>query len=488
MSLRMNTDVTLLAHSSTKFSFVVFSTTQKAKMRSSVVERKKELECAIELRRKEMEELEGRKARLGEELGMDLSLVEGGNLEAAFPVVEYCGSRPKRNARQIPMEQFGSIMTQFDIAAKAIAQDNRTLEQQLHDLRRSIKLEGQRFLNMKKRSKDLADISGVTFSPSASKRDGEKGEVSNSLDDSQFTVDETPAQLGVKKAIIAKEIRAGRHLVKKKEQAVLSVASAMQERQEAVDQLNMVYNDIRVVDRDIKCEKEALRELIAEHDIVDAKLNEAIEANVSKTRLLIEQGIHEIKAEIDETVNGSRRGQERVMKAQEFRIEQLERRLECIQKSLKNNHLWRDVDSILSHRWASRGGEIVSTDVEATMYDVEAIIPPQERCHPAIYNLFLTEKERLARNISLLNIIAKEKEEVIDALACKAEGLARECQQAIQELDHVASTAAYEEELQRVESMEYIQKQRLHYSELFREMWQLKTKSQGLSWRNLPKS
>ncbi|AAZ12065.1 uncharacterized protein TEOVI_000503700 [Trypanosoma equiperdum] len=452
-------------------------------MRANPIERRKERETALSVRQRELEELRQRKAQLGEELGMELSALEGDNLAAAFPVIQYCGSRPKKDAKKIPVESLGSVMNQFEIAIKAISQNNRDIEQQITDLNRTIGVEAQRFTKLKRHSKELADATGVSLDPNAvqhlagKSRDGE--DCSGGLKE----LEETTVVLEERKALVEKEIRAARQLVKKKEEAVLAMSSALESRQEEIDQLNRLYNDIRVVDRDIKCEKETLREIISEHDIVDTKLNEAIERNVSRTRLLIEQGINEIKTEIADSVSVSRRGQERVMKAQEFRIDQLEKRLDCINKALKNNHLTRDVEAIVSHKWAAAGDALVAATPDESMYDIEAIIPPQERCHPAIYNLLLTEKERLARRISLLGIIAKEKKEVIDALACKAEALARECQQAIQELDHVASAAAYEEEMQRVEAMEYIQKQRLHYSDLFKEMWKLKTKNQGPLWR-----
>nr|CCC91193.1 conserved hypothetical protein [Trypanosoma congolense IL3000] len=455
-------------------------------MRANSIERRKEREVALALRQRELDELRARKEQLSGELGMELSALGNEDISTAFPVIGYCGSRPKKDARKIPVENLGSVMNQFEIAIGAITQNNRDLKQQISELNRCIKSETENFVRLREAAKVLADSTGVSLDPNAVQHMGNKSRDGTENDESVQGEgeEETISSLTKQKILVAKEIRAGRQLVKKKEEAVLAIDNALQSRKSAVDELNALYNDIRVTDRDIKSEKETLRQIITEHDAVDAKLNEAIERNVSKTRLLIEQGTNEIKSELAETVSASRRGQERVMKAQEFRVDQLEKRLESIQRALKNNHLSRDVEAIVSQRWASGGDSLVEPYPEDCLYNIEAIIPSQETCHPAIYNLLLTEKERLARRISLLGIIAKEKKEVIDALACKAEALARECQQAIQELDHVASAAAYEEEMQRVEAMEYIQKQRLHYSDLFKEMWKLKSRAHGPLWKS----
>ncbi|KAH9580181.1 hypothetical protein LSM04_009760 [Trypanosoma melophagium] len=447
-------------------------------MRPNKVERRKELECAIALRRKEMEELRRRKAELEGALCMRSGALATGDLAAAFPVLDYCGPRPRRDVRQLPIEQVGTVMTQFDIALKAITQQNHSLQQQIDELNRRIKKEGQRCAKVKQDTKMLADTTGYQV--------GAAGELNGSKllnnDGEEVTVEE----LETKKAIIEREIRAGQLLIKKKEKTILNMSELLREREEILDEINALNNEIRVTDRDAKCEEEALQELNAEHAAVDAKLNAAMQINISSSRQIIQKGIEAIKDEIDETVNGARRGQERVIKAQDYRIDQLERRLECIQKALQSNHLVREVDSLLSRNWESNG-ELIVVDSEADMYDLEKIIPAQEKCHPVIYKLLLTEEERLSRRIETLNTIVKEKEDVIDALACKVEALSRECQKAIQELDELASGAAYEEEKQRLRAMEYIQEQRLHYSDLFFERQKLKSKALATSQKSICK-
>ncbi|RNC61216.1 hypothetical protein TcCL_ESM00982 [Trypanosoma cruzi] len=436
-------------------------------MRPNKIERRKELELAVALRQKELEGLRRRKAELEEELSITPQNLTSGDLSAAFPVLDYCGARPRKDLRTVPIERVGNMLTQFELASKAISERNQALMHEVNELNRRIKAQGKHYIRVSEQTKNLEDATGVRA------QGGDQASERRAFL-RQNETDVTPQELESRKALILKEIRTGRILLKKKEQTIFEMTNAVQLRREILDEIDALNNGIRVTDRDLKCEKEALQALIAEHDDVDAKLNKAMIAKESSSRLLIQEGIAEMRDEISGTVTESRQRQERVIKTQNYRIEQLEHRLECIEKALQNNNLLHGVDAALSQSWAAKG-DLMTLGDDVDMYDSDKINPSQERCHPAIYNLFLAEKNRLTRCISLLNLVAKEKEAVIDALGCKAEALSKECQEAIQELDQVASGAAYEEENQRVKAIEYIEQQRLRYSDLFFEKHRLKS-------------
>ncbi|EPY37984.1 hypothetical protein AGDE_05949 [Angomonas deanei] len=63
---------------------------------------------------------------------------------------------------------------------------------------------------------------------------------------------------------------------------------------------------------------------------------------------------------------------------------------------------------------------------------------------------------------------------------CKLDSLARECNDVIHELDELASGAAYAEESQRVEALQWIQEQRAYYNELYGEKQKLREESRKL--------
>lgn len=438
-------------------------------MRHNTTERRKELECAVALRQKEAEELQRRKAQLEEEISADpAGTTHPDDLSAAYPVLDYCGARPKKDVRSIPIEQVGGVMAQFELVKGNVAQRNRALQRQVHDLNRRIEVEGRRWRKVKQDTTSLADATGALINAPSGSNERESVPRAN---DADVTLEE----LEMRKALIAKEIRVGRQILEKKEKAILSMVDKIRERENLLDEIDALNNDIRVVDRDRKCEEETLRGLTAENDIVTAKLTKFEENNESASCLLIKSDIAEIKEEIGETVKGSRRSQERIMKAQDYRLEQLERRMECIEKALKSNRLARNVNTSLTRGWEASNGLILSGD-DVDMYDLDAINPAEEKCHPAIYKLLLIEKDRLSRRNTLLDTLADEKGRVVAALTCKVEALSRDCQEAIQDLDQVVSGAAYEEEKQRIKAMEYIHEQRMHYCSLLLEKVKLKTK------------
>ncbi|RNF06625.1 hypothetical protein TraAM80_03821 [Trypanosoma rangeli] len=438
-------------------------------MRPNKVERKRELEFAVALRQKELEELRHRRTQLEQGLCLSHDALDANDLSAIFPVLEYCGPKPRRDLRTIPIAHVGSVLMQFELAFKAISEHNQTLLHEVKELNRRIKAEGKNCAKVQENTKELEDTTGVKA------KSQEEANGRNSLL-FQNNTDVSLQELTSRKALIAKEIRTGQLLIKKKEESLLEMANTSRQRQELRDEINALNNDIRVIDRDLKCEKEALLALVAEHDDVDARLCKLM-ATRESTALIAntsQEGIAEIRSEISGTVAESRQRQERVIKTQNYRIEQLEHRLECIEKALQNNHLSRAVDAALSGTWASKG-ELMTLCNEEDMYDADKINPTQERCHPAIYNLFVTEKDRLSRSIGLLDLVGDEKEAVIVALRCKAEALSEECQDAIEELDQVTSDAAYEEEAQRLKAIEYVEEQRLRYADLFLEKSKLKS-------------
>ncbi|RNF05425.1 uncharacterized protein Tco025E_07784 [Trypanosoma conorhini] len=436
-------------------------------MRPNRVGRRKELEFAVALRQKELEDLRQRKAELEQGLCLTPDALATDGLYAVFPVLEYCGAKPRKDVRSIPIEHVGSVLTQFEVASKALSDRNQALRHEVRELNRRIKAEGKSCAKVRENTTQLEHTTGVTAKP-GNHANGSKPLVLQN--DTEVTLQE----LESRKALIAKEIRTGELLVKKKELSLVEMASISQQRQAVLDEIDALNNDIRVTDRDLKCEKETLQALIAEHDDVDARLQKALAARESTLLLTSQEGVAELKSEIHGTVADTRQRQERVIKTQNYRIEQLEHRLECIETALKNNHFTRAVDAALSRSWASKG-ELMTLANEEDMYDADKINPTQERCHPAIYNLFATERDRLSRYISLLELVGGEKEAVIVALRCKAQALSEECQDAIEELDQVTSDAAYEEENQRIKAIEYVEEQRMRYADLFLEKSKLKS-------------
>lgn len=434
-------------------------------MRATQSERVRELETAIALREHEIETLESQKEELQSQMAVTTPALRQDPLLASFPVLDYCGRKPRKQILSVPVEQVGNIMSQFDIANRTISQQNRKDESEIAELRRLLREQEKRHRQWSGKARKLSDDAGIDMAVVSSK--GCEGVMQLQAYESEASLQE----LAVRKQLIEKEIRAGNLVTHKKGNAIATLSTTIDARRAIIDEIDDMYNKIRVVDRDTTVELERIEKLNAgieeNHDFAAEKRN----GMDSVSRVLIEQDVADIRTEKTETVNNRRIPQERVVKAQDYRLAQLEKRLKAIDTALVNNHLDQGVEKILANNWAFNTID-VSEDKEE-MYDIEHIIPAQEKVHPGVYNLFLTEKETTHRTVSVLNIGAKEKEEVIAAMAVKLDALCQQYNLCIQELDVISADATFAEEAQRKQALMYVQEQRKYYEELQNEKHRL---------------
>ncbi|EPY27386.1 hypothetical protein STCU_05777 [Strigomonas culicis] len=435
-------------------------------MRATAAERERELEVAISLREKEIQELEERKAALKSQLVVATPALREDPLLASFPILDYCGKRAKKSLLTVPLEQVGNVLSQFDIAARAIALKNKEDGVQLSALRRQLGEQEKRHNQYSEKKQRIADEAGIDIKFITPKSHG--GDFALQDYCSEATIEE----LDTRKKVVLKETHAAKTIAAKKCNAIAELSQLVQDRKGLIDQIDELYNEIRVVDRDIAIEEEAIAHLTEDNKDADLWLADKNAPPEATSRALIEQDVIDLKLQKEETINEQRIPQERVVKAQDYRLAQLTKRLECVDRALKHNRLSRDVNRIVSSNWSEHTIEVPESREE--LYEIELIIPAQEKIHPGIYNLLLTEKEKTARNVSVLNISAKEKEEVIAALSCKLEALSRECNLAIQQLDELASGSAFAEESQRTEALQWVREQRSYYNDLYVERQKLR--------------
>lgn len=443
-------------------STVIF--TRKVIMRATEAERERELETAITLREREIEELEEQKRILQSQMVVATPALRSDPLLASYPALDYCGRKPRLSIRSIPIEQVGNTLSQLSIAERAIKQQNSKDSREIKNLRRLLREQEKRCSNWTAKAQALSDESGIDL-----KCISEKDLNALSVDDAGNgnIIEETNAR----RLVVLKEIKAGEVIRHKKGNVIKALTDDI-ENCGIIDTIDEIYNQIRVVDRDISVEMTAIARRTLEVEEVDACLEEKALATESASRMLMEQDVLDLRAEKEEMVNSQRIPQERVVKAQDYRLSQLESRLKAVDKALSSNHLTRDVQKIIANNWAYNTIDV--SENREDLYDIERIIPAQEKIHPGLYNLFLTEKEKSTRTVSVLNIVTKEKEEVKAALTCKLEAKCREYTMLIQQLDELASSANYAEEEQRKQALLWVREHRAYYNRLLAEKQQLR--------------
>ncbi|CCW61488.1 unnamed protein product [Phytomonas sp. EM1] len=432
-------------------------------MQATEPERVKELEAAISLRRKEIEDLEKQKALFqSEALGSD-SKLQHDPLLSSFPVIENYVECSKRSIQDIPVEQVVHVLSQLTIADRAIIKQNNNDAAELKGLQREIEKQQNKHNLLSSKLRELSDSIGLSRL-SASQQ--------------QQCANIPPLkELKARKKLVQREIQAGNVVREKKGNTITKLSAMVEARRSLIDEIDQLYNQLRVVDCDTTIEMEKIERLNAEVEDADLYLERKRQELDSVSFLLVRQDAMELKTEKNEVVNSQRIPQERVVKAQDYRLAQLEKRLKAVEKILHNNYLKRDVDKILINKWSSNTID-VSKDPK-DLYDIEQIIPAQEKIHPGVYNLFLSEKEKVSHTVSLLNIGTKEKEEVIASLVCKLEALCCEFNMIIEELDELTIKATHIEEAERKRALAFIQEQRSYIYTLTHE----KKKYSGSSMR-----
>ncbi|KPI83655.1 hypothetical protein ABL78_7311 [Leptomonas seymouri] len=434
-------------------------------MKATSAEREREIEASIAIREREIARLEQEKSDL--QVGMAASTPEMREdpLLASFPVLDYCGKRPRLSIKAIPLEQYGNTMIQLDIAKKAIEDQNQKDRLEIQELLRLIREQERNRKLIAEKITKVAENAGLDLKSLTARRRNEIAKMNNY--ESAISV----AELEARNRLVRREMKAATIVAEKKGEALVALSKLVEKRRGTIDDVDSLYNQIRIVDRDTAVETEALERLRAEMEDADAWLAERPDPADSVARKVIDEDAANVKGEREQTVNEQRIPQERVIKAQDYRIAQLEKRAKVVDKALKSNGLSREVVKIVSRSWSQREMEVPEDREE--LYDIEKIIPAQERIHSGVYNLLLTEKEKMARNVSILTITAKEKEEVIECLSRKLEILAAQCNTAIQELDIYASEAAFAEEKQRVQALKWVREQRQLCDKLVSEKSQL---------------
>jgi hypothetical protein len=354
--------------------------------------------------------------------------------------------------------------------------------------------------------------------------------------------------LNARLLLVAKEIRDAQVVIAKKQQTIRDLEKTIK-KQTALERATLdIYNTIRVKDREVREQKIVLEKLMTEHESIDARLRkmQAIEAVSVENKML--ENVAAIKQQVAYGAAEEQQVHQRVIKVQEFRLAQLQRRLRIISDALASHHLRDDVEVMISealelqHRQnegpgnsqfgsggspnssaaspsrprgreravggasrvptkastsslspaRSQYADPISMEVaslsEDELFDVDLIVPPNERVHPAIYSLLISEKERLDKKVGLQRILIAEKGAAMEMTKGKLEHVHITYDEAVKTQRRTAAMARISEEEHKAALVERVADNRDLLQSLKGEHCELKrsqrkrleaTKSQG---------
>eukprot|EP00759_Apiculatamorpha_spiralis_P057212 PhF_6_TR8501/c0_g1_i1/m.13301 len=202
-------------------------------------------------------------------------------------------------------------------------------------------------------------------------------------------------------------------ILRKKDALIDTLRGELERKQELEEQLNATNNSVRVADRDVREVMQEVNEKRKEHNRHDDAL-----VAVEKSRDIValnslEDDVRFLQSEVDRNVQ-SAKDQARIIKAQQFRIDQLEARVECVMDASRNLGLERDVNQALKSL-------LVLSTSDAKQVTLETVLPSAETIDVELYEVLNRDLSELRNASSMKDILTLEKRATMEALARKLE-------------------------------------------------------------------
>lgn len=408
------------------------------------LERRRELESVLALRRSEVALLREQKTRLLSELlqqrrdgsaaagegggpsnATDATATAGSQMNPLdLPILRLCEAHPRnfRTSDLVGMQAGIDSLTHYTMVLKKGIEHR---EAQIAEINESE-------AELQRRIDEVIALTGVVEGTAATGVPAATFTSTDSYEQKNAKVQE----LRHRASKLKQEIRVASLLIPKKTKAIEELQAAIDKRVETIESTHACYNELRVLSRTIEERKCELKGLLESHEEMDRILDQQ---SSKRPGAILDRETSLLRGELKSIQLNDRRTQERVSKAQEFRLEQLRSRLQTIRACLVNQQLDSHVDDILiayhcDNDSVSQAGMLVRVD-RTDLYDVDAIMPPSEHVHGAIHQLLHDERRIRAKTVSTMRLMLRERDEAIDALAVKVSGMVEKYEAAIRELE-----------------------------------------------------
>eukprot|EP00331_Platyophrya_macrostoma_P003119 CAMPEP_0176412754 /NCGR_PEP_ID=MMETSP0127-20121128/4318_1 /TAXON_ID=938130 /ORGANISM="Platyophrya macrostoma, Strain WH" /LENGTH=439 /DNA_ID=CAMNT_0017792457 /DNA_START=21 /DNA_END=1339 /DNA_ORIENTATION=+ len=267
---------------------------------------------------------------------------------------------------------------------------------------------------------------------------------------------------------LQKEMVSAEALIRKKEKAVELLELQLREKKEKEELLGVLYNDIRVKDRDCVEMQRSIDALTSQHH----QSQELIEVARSKRGVLSIQSLRGDTESLRSTVQmhrDTRRRQDEVTKAQIFRAKQLQTRIDILTAALKDMKLDKDFERSIPKSSLVPGA---AKDEPSSRDDV---VPQNELVPVESYYLLARDNDAMRTSVARKDVMVLEKEATIHALEAKLESFTHSLNLSTEQQDSLRVNKATEmDELQETLHQQH-QAYRRQIEELLSANLRLKT-------------
>jgi hypothetical protein len=440
------------------------------------ITRVEDVKAAINLRVQEVRLLRQRRQELRGLLGLSAGDPDSQELETDDPTKQtvltlFCTTNSPRPF-VVPPEQIGNFVSQLSIAIEKLRHRTKSVFQVTREidlLSKSYDRHGMRIAEQLNYMTELTGIPScrltrkvveryrstpvgvhISTSPTAEHEPPKRESLSAvSVADGKKEIESLKCAI----ASITKEIHASHAIKNKKDRLIRELQGALERKEDIEARVGEMECVMQCMERDIKVKQRELEKLMEQHERIDAEITSALHSRAVTCEAALDSDIAAIRKQIELTVEGQRRVQDRVIKAQEYRIHQLEKRCEAVECSIRNHSLSATVErllqSLIDEKDEFNERQIVVPLATDDLYGIDQIIPPQETVHAAIYSLFVSDKERLAKVIAQKRQALHEKKVLQQSLSDKVEELTANYDEVVGLLEAAAAEASTEEELTR---------------------------------------
>uniref|UniRef100_A0A7S1I5Q3 Uncharacterized protein n=1 Tax=Eutreptiella gymnastica TaxID=73025 RepID=A0A7S1I5Q3_9EUGL len=213
---------------------------------------------------------------------------------------------------------------------------------------------------------------------------------------------------------LEEEQRTNKQIQRKKTQLIETLSKELDGKKQLEEDLYQAQNTIKVKDRELKDLLEELKTLKRIHAKKD-KLIVAMENEKDELPIKALEGDKRfLQAEISKHME-ARRQQDRTIKAQQFRIDQLDGRLEAITQALKDLKMERYMGD------AIKGPQDPKDSSGLDLMDINNVVPEKEMIDVELYEMLQRDLESLRNALQMKEVIITEKDANVEALEKKVE-------------------------------------------------------------------
>lgn len=213
---------------------------------------------------------------------------------------------------------------------------------------------------------------------------------------------------------LEEEQRTNKQIQRKKTQLIETLSKELDGKKQLEEDLYQAQNTIKVKDRELKDQIEELKTLKRIHAKKD-KLIITMENEKDELPIKALEGDKRfLQAEISKHME-VRRQQDRTIKAQQFRIEQLEARVETITQALKDLKMDRYLGD------AIKGNIEVKEVQDRDLSNLANVVPEKEMIDVELYEMLQRDLESLRNALHMKEVIITEKDANVEALEKKVE-------------------------------------------------------------------